>query len=256
VRDRQTVGVFTPQAAIIFILTGAGLFYYFNKEKERIQEAKRQTTVSKKIGRAHVGGPFSLITQNGEPFTEHNLLGKWSLIYFGFTNCPDICPDELDKMGMVVDEVRRRHPGPDSSGRSVDVLPVFVSVDPARDDVPAMKRYIGDFHQSVIGLTGSFENVKSICKVYRVYFSSPPPPKGSDKLDPTKHDYLVDHSIYFYLMDPRGEFVEAFGKTSTVEDVANRLDEELKLWEGYRFDGKDGPPRLTEREYTQDQTAS
>jgi protein SCO1/2 len=123
-------------------LTGAGLFYYFQKEKERIQEAKRQGTVSKKIGRAHVGGPFSLITHGGEQFTEKQLLGKWSLIYFGFTNCPDICPDELDKMGTVVDEVRRRHPGPNPSGQSVDVLPVFVSVDPARDDVAAMKQYM------------------------------------------------------------------------------------------------------------------
>lgn len=153
-RDRQTVGVFTPQAAIIFILTGAGLLYYFSLEKERIKEAKRQATASKKIGRAHIGGPFTLTTHDGEQFTEKDLLGKWSLIYFGFTNCPDICPDELDKMGMVVNEVRRRHPGPDAVGRSVNVLPVFVSVDPARDDVPAMKRYVkGKSFPIVIDIT-------------------------------------------------------------------------------------------------------
>ena len=105
-----------------------------------------------------------------------------------------------------------------------------------------------DFHPSVIGLTGDFAWVKSMCKAYRVYFSSPPPPEGADRLDPAKHDYLVDHSIYFYLMDPRGEFVEAFGSASTVEQVANRLDEELELWKGYDFAGE-GPPRLDEREY-------
>jgi protein SCO1/2 len=91
-----------------------------------------------------------------------------------------------------------------------------------------------------------------MCKGYRVYFSSPPPPDGAEKLDPLKHDYLVDHSIYFYLMDPRGEFVEAFGKDSTVEDVANRLDEEVLLWKGYDFaDGKSGggPQRQEVREY-------
>lgn len=115
---------------------------------------------------------------------------------------------------------------------------------------PYLTPHILDFHPSVIGLTGTFENVKSVCKSYRVYFSSPPPPKGADKLDPKVHDYLVDHSIYFYLMDPRGEFVEAFGKASTVDDVANRLDEEIKLWEGHLYDGQDGPERLIEREYT------
>lgn len=142
VRDRQTVGVFTPQAAILFILTGAGLLYYFQKEKERMQEEKRKAAAPKKIGRAHVGGPFSLVTQTGAPFSDKDLLGKWSLIYFGFTNCPDICPDELDKMGLVVNEVRKRHSKPNASGQSVDVLPIFVSVDPARDDVPVMKTYI------------------------------------------------------------------------------------------------------------------
>jgi protein SCO1 len=115
--------------------------------------------------------------------------------------------------------------------------------------------YIQDFHSSVIGLTGTFENVKSMCKSYRVYFSSPPSPDGAEKLDHAKHDYLVDHSIYLYLMDPRGEFVEAFGKASTVEDVANRLDE-LMLWKGYKLDGYDGPPRLTEREYTPNQQSA
>jgi protein SCO1/2 len=168
-------------------------------------------------------------------------------------------------MGEVVDEVKKRHEG------RVEVLPVFVSVDPARDDVAAMKRYVDgrlfhkeiflslmtflDFHPSVIGLTGSYDAVKSMCKAYRVYFSSPPPPKGAEKLDPKVHDYLVDHSIYFYLMDPRGEFVEAFGKVSTVQDVANRLDEELELWKGHDL-GKAkegaGPKRLEVREYQQE----
>ncbi|KZT36779.1 h-sco1, partial [Sistotremastrum suecicum HHB10207 ss-3] len=240
-RDRAAVGVFTPQAAAIFVLTGIGLFYYFKSEKERIQEAKRQALASKKIGRAAVGGPFSLVTHDGKPFTEKDMLGKWSVMYFGFTNCPDICPAELDKMGAVVDEVAKRH------GKDVELLPIFVSVDPARDDVQAMKKYVADFHPSVIGLTGSYPEVKATCKAYRVYFSSPPPPEGKPSLE--QMDYLVDHSIYFYLMDPRGEFVEAFGKDSSVEKVADRLDEELARWKGYDVDKGEGPERLVVREY-------
>lgn len=99
----------------------------------------------------------------------------------------------------------------------------------------------------MIGLTGTYAEVKATCKAYRVYFSSPPPPEGKATLD--QLDYLVDHSIYFYLMDPRGEFVEAFGKDSTVQKVADRLDEELKRWEGYDLKGAEGPERLVVREY-------
>jgi protein SCO1 len=139
---KETFGVFSPAAAALFVITGGCLFYYFNLEKARIQEERRKAQAPKKIGRAFVGGPFSLVTHTGEPFTEKDLLGKWSLIYFGFTNCPDICPDELDKMGQVVEEIKRRHPGPDSLGQTLDILPVFISVDPARDDLPAMKRYV------------------------------------------------------------------------------------------------------------------
>ena len=139
VRDRATVGVFTPQAALLFILTGCGLFYYFQSEKARVKEERRKQVVSKKVGRALVGGPFQLVTHNGEMFTNKELLGKWSLVYFGFTNCPDICPEELDKMGACVNEINNRYK---DAEKKFELLPIFVSVDPARDDVPAMKRYV------------------------------------------------------------------------------------------------------------------
>lgn len=119
--------------------------------------------------------------QNGKPFTDADLKGKFTLIYFGFTHCPDICPEELDKMSDVVDKIDKEHPGKDI------VTPVFVSVDPARDSVPQVKAYVQEFHPRIIGLTGDYDNVKKACKSYRVYFSTPPDAKATD-------DYLVDHS--------------------------------------------------------------
>lgn len=140
-----------------------------------------QELETKSVGRPQIGGPFSLLDQNGKVFTDADLKGKFTLIYFGFTHCPDICPEELDKMSDVVDTIDKEFPGKDV------VTPVFVSVDPARDSVAQVKAYVQEFHPRIIGLTGDYDNVKKACKSYRVYFSTPPDAKATD-------DYLVDHS--------------------------------------------------------------
>ncbi|OCH85520.1 h-sco1 [Obba rivulosa] len=215
-KDRAAIGVFTPKSAALFIATGVGLFLYFRYEKEKLEEKRRQETEDKQAGKAHVGGPLSLTTHEGKPFTEKDLLGKWNLIYFGFTNCPDICPEELDKMSVAVTQLDKEL-GP-------IVQPIFISVDPARDSVEQIARYVSEFHPRMVGLTGEYAAVKAACKSYRVYFSTPPNAQPSD-------DYLVDHSIFFYLMDPNGEFVEAFGKSNTVDDVAGRVRQEVAEWE-------------------------
>jgi len=158
-----------------------------------------------------------LVTQEGKPFTEKDIQGKWSLIYFGFTNCPDICPEELDKMSAAVNKLDEEY--------GAIVQPIFISVDPARDSVPQVARYVAEFHPRLIGLTGEYAAVKATCKSYRVYFSTPPNTQPTD-------DYLVDHSIFFYFMDPEGQFVDAFGKASSVDDVVARVKKEIGAWEG------------------------
>ncbi|EGO04189.1 hypothetical protein SERLA73DRAFT_173625 [Serpula lacrymans var. lacrymans S7.3] len=215
-QDRTAVGVFTPTAAAVFVVTGVGLFYYFRHEKAKLLEQRQKEMEEKSVGRAHVGGPFVLTTHDNKSFSEKDLLGKWSMMYFGFTNCPDICPAELDKIGGIVTSLEKDY------GRIFQ--PVFISVDPARDSVPQMARYLSDFHPRILGLTGEYATVKQTCKAYRVYFSTPP------NADPAG-DYLVDHSIYVYLMDPRGNFVEAFGQSSTEEEVVERVRKEIGKWE-------------------------
>lgn len=101
---------------------------------------------------------------------------------------------------------------------------IFISVDPARDSALQMKRYLADFHPSIIGVMGDYAATKAVCKAYRVYFSTPP------NADPNG-DYLVDHSIYVYLMDPNGQFVEAFGQSTTPEEVVERVKKEITEYE-------------------------
>jgi len=189
---------------------------YFRHEKQKLLEQKEKELESRQYGRAHVGGPFSLTTHKGEHFTEKDMLGRWTLVYFGFTNCPDICPAELDKMTTIVNKIEPVH-GP-------ILHPLFISVDPARDSPSQIAKYLTDFHPRFTGLTGSYDDVKATCKAYRVYFSTPPGTKPGD-------DYLVDHSIFVYLMDPEGQFVDAFGQVSTVEDVVTRFNKELGEWQ-------------------------
>lgn len=106
-------------------------------------------------------------------------------MYFGFTHCPDICPDELDKMALMYDKVREKC--------GDNLVPLMITCDPARDDPKTLKEYLKEFHPDIVGLTGTYDNIKDTCKAYRVYFSTPPHVKPGQ-------DYLVDHSIYFYLM--------------------------------------------------------
>jgi len=103
-------------------------------------------------------------------------------------------------------------------------LPVFISVDPARDTLPQMAQYLQDFHPSLIGLVGGYDETKAVCKAYRVYFSTPP------NADP-KGDYLVDHSIFVYLMDPKGEFVEAFGQNVGQEEIEAKIKDAITEWQ-------------------------
>lgn len=204
-------------AGVLFLIVGAGLTIYFRLEKDRLAR-KRIAEQTKGIGKAKVGGPFDLIDQDGNRFTSEDLLGKYALVYFGFTHCPDICPDELDKMAVMIDLVKNK---------CGNVLrPIFITCDPARDTPAVTKEYLHEFHPDIIGLTGEYENIKQTCKAYRVYFSTPP------NVTPGQ-DYLVDHSIYFYLMDPEGDFVEAIGRNFTAEEAAKVIQSHIKDWRGY-----------------------
>lgn len=195
--------------------TGVGLVYYYDREKRRhIEEINKASTAVKQgpsAGKAAIGGPFNLIDHNGKAVSEKDFLGKWNLFYFGFTHCPDICPDELQKMASAIDKIKEK------SG--LEVVPVFISVDPERDTVEQVREYVKEFHPKLIGLTGSSDEVKKTARAYRVYYM---------KTEEEGSDYLVDHSIVMYLMDPNMEFVKFFGKNMDDASLADGVIHEIK----------------------------
>ncbi|KAJ5297016.1 Phosphopantothenate--cysteine ligase CAB2 [Penicillium atrosanguineum] len=224
-RQRNSTGPFSWKAALLFVLTGAGMVIYFRVEKARL-ERKRIAELSKGVGKPKVGGPFNLVDLDGKEFTAEDLKGKYSFVYFGFTHCPDICPDELDKMAEIIDKVRAE------AKDDKAFLPIFITCDPARDTPEVLREYLKEFHPGIVGLTGTYEQIKNVCHQYRVYFSTPRDVKPGE-------DYLVDHSIYFYLMDPDNDFVECIGRQDTPESATRVIMEHINDWK------REGKPMKT-----------
>ncbi|OTF71018.1 SCO1-like protein, mitochondrial-like protein [Euroglyphus maynei] len=201
-----------------FIISGvlvsifAGFMIQMKNEKLRRMEKQRK----KALGEAAVGGKFDLIDQDGKPFSSSNLEGRWAMIYFGFTHCPDVCPDELEKIVKAIDLIEQ-------DKRSDPIQPVFITVDPERDSVQAVREYIREFSPKFIGLTGNQEQVNKATRAYRVYYSAGPRDR--------ENDYIVDHTIITYLINPDGELVDYYGQTKTAEDVANGV---MKAMKNYR----------------------
>lgn len=207
---RRSQGPVSYLSLGITMATGAALLWYYNSlMTQKLHKAEVQ---QQSVGKTMVGGPFSLIDHHGKPFTDRDLAGNWSMLYFGFTFCPDICPDELEKLTEAVDSIEK------SIG--VAVRPVFITLDPDRDTVPQVAEYIKEFHPRLIGLTGSTEQVNAAAKAYRVYHT---------KTDETE-DYLVDHSIIMYLLDPTGQFVQFFGKNFDAAALSKAVQSQISEW--------------------------
>ena len=162
-------------------------------------------------GQAALGGAFTLENTKGEPVTESVLSGHYSLIYFGYTFCPDICPLALQNMTQALQMA-----GPVAD----DVLPVFITIDPERDTKEVIAAYLGHFHPRMIGLTGTPEQLREVERLYRVYAAKSAGSEG-------KADYMMDHTGYVYLMDRAGKYVTHFPKDATSKDISARLRREL-----------------------------
>jgi cytochrome oxidase Cu insertion factor (SCO1/SenC/PrrC family) len=164
------------------------------------------------VGLPQIGGPFVLVNQDGKTVSEADFKGKYMLIYFGFTYCPDVCPTSLTTMGDALDIL---------GDKAENITPVFITVDPERDDPEALKMYVEYFHPRLVGLTGSVDQVTAAAKSYKAYFSKFGDGYGDD-------DYTMDHSSITYLMAPDGKFVTHFGHGVEAEPMAEKLLEVLK----------------------------
>ena len=177
---------------------------------ERLTEPKTLAGEGIVVAPAGIGGPFKLTSDAGKPLTEKAFAGKYALVYFGYSFCPDVCPLGLQKMAAGIDKL-----GDDSK----KVVPVFVSVDPDRDTPDQLAQYVDLFHPEMVGLTGTAEEIKEVAKKFRVYYAL-----HKDK-DP--ENYPVDHSSFTYLMGPDWKIVAVFRHDATPENIAEALKKVL-----------------------------
>ena len=199
----------------IVLLSGIVLVWKNYFKPESFSEngmGKREEIKVQNVGVPQIGGPFVLVNQDGKTVSEADFKGKYMLVYLGYTYCPDVCPTSLtvmeDALNMIGDKAER-------------VTPVFITVDPERDDPIAMKMYVEHFHPRLVGLTGTVNQVKAVAKSYKAYFS-----KSGDGYD--DDDYLIDHSSITYLMAPDGKFVTHFSHGVEAGPMADKLVEIIK----------------------------
>lgn len=166
-------------------------------------------------GEADIGGPFTLVDHTGRTVTEATFEGRPTLIYFGFTYCPDICPTSLQVMAAALDRL--------PAEQAAQYQPLLITVDPERDTPEALASYVDSpaFPENLLGLTGSEEQIRDAARAYRVYYR-----RVED--DGTLAEYTMDHSSLIYLMGRNGEFVEVFPHQATPDQIASRLQQFLE----------------------------
>lgn len=169
-------------------------------------------TVTAGASKISIGGPFTLVTQAGKTVTDATFRGKYLLVYFGYTYCPDVCPTELAKIATVLDRL-----GPLAAA----IQPLFVTVDPARDSPSVLASYVPQFYERLIGLTGTPAQIARIAKAYHVYYA-----KVEDKTSPGA--YSMDHSAAVYLMGPKGEYLTMFSHQTGPDTMVKTLREYVK----------------------------
>ena len=198
------------------MVAGAVAVGYYNYEKERrlTQVSSNKVTT---IGEASIGGKWVLVDVDGNLVSDEDYLGKYVLVYFGFTNCPDICPNELVKIGNIINTLDKNDSTKDK------ITPLFISIDPRRDTVGQMKQYQKDFHPKIQYFTGTPDQVTSIAKAYRVFWS-----KVDEVIDDDdEEDYSVDHTIVLYLMGPNGKFIDLFTQSVEEKQIVRRITDAI-----------------------------
>ena len=187
-------GLAVGAAAGLFMLPGAW---------DRLRPIAPMVTV----GKAQVGGPFSLIDHTGKRVTEKDFRGRHMLVFFGFTSCPDVCPAGLQVMTAALDRL---------GAKAERVTPLFITIDPERDTPERLAQYVKSFHSRLVGLTGTPAEIQSAASAYRVFHKKVRDEKSAS-------DYTMEHTSIIYLMDPAGEFVTHFTHATPVETMAASL---------------------------------
>lgn len=163
---------------------------------------------------AAIGGPFALTDQHGKTVTDRDFAGRYRLVYFGYSYCPDVCPTDLAKLGQALRMVEKADP---ALGQRI--VPIFITVDPERDTPAVVGRFVANFHPRMVGLTGSPEAIARTAKEFGVWYQKQPPatPGGG---------YLVNHTAATYMMDPAGKPLALLTQDMSASDMAA----EIRKW--------------------------
>jgi protein SCO1 len=154
-----------------------------------------------------IGGPFTLRTPDGTSVTDQTYRGKWLLVYFGYTFCPNTCPTVLMDMSLVLAQL---------DGEADALQPLFITVDPQRDTPDVLRQYTRSFDPRIIALSGDPQQIAAVAKAYGAYYTTRKTGAGAE-------DYLIDHSSYVYLMDPRGRFAQGFEADTPPDRMAQQV---------------------------------
>lgn len=193
----------------LFLLVAAVIaIAFFYKQTPGPTSSIASVSEGQATGEASIGGPFTLVDQNGKTVTDQDYRDKLMLVYFGFASCPDICPTDLTIMSEAAKQL---------GDQASKVAWLFITIDPERDTAEMLKTYMGNFHPALQGLTGTSEQIKDAIKAYRVY---------AQKV-PQKDGYTMDHSSFMYLMDRQGKFITHFTHNTRAEDIAKTIREQL-----------------------------
>lgn len=189
------------------MIGGIAAVLIFPETRQALFAPSAQTT----SGTALIGGPFTLTDQNGKKVTDADFRGRHMLVFFGFANCPDICPAGLQLIAAALDKL---------GSKAANVTPIFISVDPERDTPEKLATYVKNFDDRLVGLTGTKEEVAAVAKAYRVFYEKTPNEKNPA-------EYGMNHTSIIYLMGPDGAYVAHFTPTTSLDQMVEKLSKVL-----------------------------
>ncbi|MCW8915174.1 MAG: SCO family protein [Magnetovibrio sp.] len=195
----------------IFLIALAAFIFVVVATIGRVYMVDNNGGMATNAGSVKLGGPFSLVDHTGKAVTDEDYRGKYMMIYFGYTYCPDVCPTSLSLMADALELLT-----PDQLDK---VVPIFITVDPERDTPEALSTYVTHFHDKMVGLSGTIEQTKQVARAYRAFYQK----VGEDGSD----EYLMDHSSTTYVIGPDGKYATHFGHATPGDAMAKRLAEIL-----------------------------
>lgn len=192
--------------ALVVAVFGLGAWLNFQTD-----DPAETSPVPGMVVNVDIGGPFELTDHTGARFSSDAFAGDYALVYFGYTFCPDICPTELGQMAIAIDELG------DAGAR---VRPVMITIDPERDTPEVLSEYVPLFHERLVGLTGTEQEIRDVATRYRVFYRR--------FEDPGYTEYLMDHSSFVYLIGPDGNIAAMFRYGTPPEEMASTIRQHMR----------------------------